>query len=329
MSEIIGKQIELGVGVEKVRGVAQLTAEAWFKKISANITPRAEKKDDESTRNVLSDSLGTRLVKKWIEGDLEGNVHADQIGYLIYNLLGGVSSVNVSGSVYRHTFSLVTSIQHPSLTFFAKDGNVDQQSYSNGMVNTFELTAVVDDYVKFTASIMAKEAGANSDTPSYATHYDFVGKEVLVRFADSLAGLNSATPVKAKDITVTFDQGLIMDHILGQYEPDDIYNAKAGIEGSFSLNYKDTTFQDLYTADTYKYMRVSIIGNADIGGGNNPELVITLNRTAIKNWNREDATDELVNEPIEFKSYFNEVDGKMLEIDLQNLTVEYDTPISD
>lgn len=328
MSEIIGRQIEVGVGVEETRGTAQSTAEKWIKKINATIVERSEKAIDESTRNVLADSLGARVTKKWVEGDLEGNVHADAIGYLLYNIYGAVSSAVVSGSVYDHTFSLANSIQHASLSIFAKDGSVDQNVFSNCMINTLELSASVDEYVKFTASFMGKTATTNTDTPSYDTEYDFIGRDISIKFADTEVGLGTATAIKAKDITITFDQGLISDFVFGSYNPDDVYNAKMSIEGEFTLNYDDQTFKDLYLADTYKYMQITIQGEADLGGSTYPTITLVLNRTQIMDWNREGGADELVTQPISFKAFYNETDSEQSSLVLRNLTTEYDTPIS-
>src|SRR6056297_2110334 len=121
MSELIGKQVEAGVSVETTRGNPPSTAEKWIKKATANIVEKAEHAVDESTRNVLADSLGARVIKKWYEGDLEGNVQADAIGYFFYNVLGAVSSSNVAGSVYDHTFTEDMDIQHASLGLYLKD----------------------------------------------------------------------------------------------------------------------------------------------------------------------------------------------------------------
>ena len=328
MAEIIGRSIEFGVGVEETRGTPQGTAEKWVKKITANIVERSEKKVDESTLGRLEDSLGARVVKKWIEGDLEGNVHADAIGYFLYNLYGAVSSSVASGSVYDHTFSVSNGITHASLTLFAKDGSVDQQVYDTGMISGLEISAAIDDYVKFTASFMAAEAATNSDTPSYDTEYDFIARDISLKFADTEVGLATATAVPAKDISIKWDTGLISDHVIGSYFPDDIYNAKMSIEGDFNLNFADETYKDLYLADTYQYMQITIQGAADIGGGENPTITIVLNRAQIMDWNREDGADELVNEAVSFKAFYNESDSEQSTLVLTNLTEEYDEAIS-
>lgn len=326
MAEIIGRQIQLGVALETTRGTAEAVAEKYIKKITANVVERSEKVVDESTRNVMEDSLGTRITKQWIEGDLEGNVHIDAFGYFMYNLYGAVVSTIVSGSVYDHVFNVANSISHPSLTLFAHDGSVDKNAFSNCMINSLELSANIDEYVKFTAGFMGKDAVTNSDTPSYETEYDFVGRDISVKFAVDEASLVSAAPIKAKELSVAFETGLISDHVFGAYAPDDVYNAKMTIEGEVALNFDDTTFKDLYLADTYQYMEVTIQGAADIGGGSNPTITLLLNRVQIMDWNRDGGADELIVQPISFKAFYNETDGKQSQMTLRNLTTEYDTP---
>ena len=328
MSEIIGKQIEMGVGVEETSGTPQGTAEHWLKKISATVIERADVKSDESTRGRVEDSLGARVVRKWIEGDLEGNVHADSIGYLLYNLYGAVSSLNVAGSVYSHTFSVANTITHASLTLFAHDGANSKERFSNAMLSSMSISAVVDDYIKFTASWMAKDATTSTDTPSYSTEYDFIGKDLVLKIADTEVGLSGATATKVKEVTINYDTGLISDHILGAYAPDDIYNAMMSVEVELTLNYEDDTFKDLYLADTYKYAQVVIVGAADIGGGNNPEMILTLHRVRVIDWSRDDSAGDLVTQTVTLKAYYNETDTKQSEMVLQNLTSEYDSPIS-
>jgi hypothetical protein len=101
------------------------------------------------------------------------------------------------------------------------------------------------------------------------------------------------------------------------------------IEGEFTLNFDATTFKDLYLADTYKYMQIKIQGDANLGGGSNPTITITLNRVQIMDWNREGGNDELVTQPVSFKAFYNPTDGEQSTTVLRNLTEEYDEPVSD
>lgn len=326
--EIIGRQIELGVGVENVRGTAQTVAEKWLKKISATIIEKIEKVADESTRNRLEESLGARIVRKWIEGGLEGVAHADAIGYLIYNLYGAVSTSALGGGVYNHTFSISNAIQHASLSLFCKEGSVYQQVYSNGMLKSLEINATTDEHVKFSAEFLAAQASANADTPTYATEYDWISKDVVVKIAATEGGLPGATALKAKSVNVKWETGAIPDFVVGQYHPDDIYNAKMAIDVDLELNLDDTTFKALFTGDTYRYMSVTVTGTADLGGGNFPTLTLILNRVQVLNWERDDSADDLIVQKVSLKAFYNETDSEQSTLALRNKTAEYDAPIT-
>lgn len=322
--EIVGRQIEFGVATEATRGSAESSADKWIRKVTANVVERATHAEDDTTRGKLEDGEGRRKVESFIEGDLEGILHVDVLGWFLANIYGVVTTTTVSGSVKDHVFTLGQNIQHPSLTLFAKDGSVQQLTMSNAMINTLELTVAVDDYLRFTAGFIASAAANNSDTPSYDTEYDFVARDVVIKIADSEAGLSGASAIKAKDINLTFDQGLIRDHVVGSYTPDDIYNARMMITGTFTKNFDDETFKDLYLGNSAKYMSITITGEADLGGGNYPTITIVLNKVLFNEWNREGGANDLVTEQVGFKAYFNAADGEQSTVILRNLTSAYD-----
>lgn len=325
MSEIIGRQIEVGLAVENTRGTSPANPEKWLKNVSASIVAKAEKVLDNNKRGRLEDSEGARVVKKWFEGKLDGVLHADPIGYLLYNLYGAVSSSNVAGSVYSHVFTLAQNIEHASLSIFCKDGSVQQKVMKNGMLKSLEISAAVDDLVRFSAAFVAKEEAANASSPSYGTEYDFIAKDITIKLADTEGALGAATAIKAKEVNISFDPGLIVDHVVGSYNPDDIYNSKMSIEGSIKVNFADTTYKDLFTADTAKYMQIKIEGTADLGSGNYPKLDLLLYKVEIMDWNREGDADALVVQDIKFKAFYRHSDAKQSQLTLQNLTVEYST----
>jgi len=329
MSEIIGKQIEVGVGTEEVRGTPSSVAEKWLPKVVANVIERADKTIDESSRGNIEDTIGSRVTKKWYEGDLEMNITADAIGWFLYNVYGTDTDTNVAGSVYQHIFTMAQNIIHPSLNLFMHDGSESKERLSNGMVGSLEIQANVDEYVKAIISFVAKTGVASTDTPSYDTEYDFVGKDITVKIAATEIGLATAEETVIKGVNMTLDPGLIRDHVIGELTPDDIYNAKLSIEGEMVLNYVDDTFKDLFTGDSYRYMEISIIDTStDIGGGSNPTITILLNRVSIIDWNREGGQDDLVEQTVRFKAFHNVGDDQQSQITLINLTPEYDVGVS-
>ena len=321
--EILGRQIEAGFALETTRGTAKTTAQKWFRNVVANIIERSENSVDDSVMGVLEDSLGARVVKKFIEGDLQGIVHADAIGYLLKNLYGTSNSSVVSGSVYDHIFTLQQNIQHNSLTIFAKDGSVQQQVFNGGMVKSLEINAVVDNYIRFTAGFLARSAASNAASPSYGAEYDFIGKDITVKMATSEAGLSGATPLSLKEVNINRDQGLIQDHVLGSYTPSDIFNGKMMVEGDLTLNFADTTLKDLYLGDNARYMEIKIQGSADIGSGNNPTITILLNKVQILDWSRDGGADDVVTQKVNFRAFYNRTDSQQSEVTLRNLTTSY------
>ncbi len=321
--EIVGREIQFGVATEASRGVAESTVDKWMRKVTANVVERAAHALDDTTRGRLEDGEGRRKVQSHIEGEVEGILHVDVLGYFLSNIYGVVNTATLSGSVKSHVFTLRQNIQHSSLTLFAKDGAVQQRSFSNAMINTLEITAAMDDYVRFNASFLASVAAANSSTPSYDTDYDFIARDIVVKLADSEAGLTGATAIKVKELSLKWDQGLIKDHVVGAYTPDDIYNARLMIDGSFTVNFADTTYRDLFLGDSSKYMSITIEGETVLGGGYKPKIAIVLNKVQIMDWNRAGGANELVTEPISFRAFYNPSDSEQSTVTLQNLTASY------
>lgn len=323
--EMIGRQLEVGLSVEATRGTAPANAEVWEKNTTASITEKAEHAEDDSVHGGLADMDGRRCVKQWVEGNLEGIVHANSIGYLLYNLYGNISTKFDTG-VGDHTFTLEESIVHPSLSIYAKDGLVQQSVFQNGMVNSLEITAEVDNYVRYVASFMAKNAIANASSPSYSADLDFVGKDVSIKLADTEAGLSSAVAVPIKSLGITWETGLINDFVLGSINPGDVYNGKMSITGKITKNFTDETFKDLFLNGTYKYAEITILGDTNIPTtSTKPYIKITLNKMAITAWDRSGGADELVVEELEFKGYYNLTDNEQSKVDLKNGVAEYDT----
>jgi hypothetical protein len=322
--EIIGRDIEAGIGLEASRGVARTTAEKWFKKVNATIFPKFEYAVDDNSHGVLEESDNRRVTKKWIEGDLEGILHADAIGYILVNLLGSGAETTLDTGVYQHVYTVQQSIEHPSLSLFTKLGGIKQSVFNGAMVNSLNINASQNDFVRFSANFMAKEGVVNSDTPSYDTEYDFIAKDITIKMADTEAELAAASAISIKDLDITIEQGLIKDDVLGSYYPDDIYNSKFSIKGKFTKNYSDTVFEILAAGNSSKYMKITIEGEADLGGGNHPKLEFLLYKGMITNWEPGGANDELVTESIEFTGFYSDTDEAAVEVTLVNKTDEFD-----
>lgn len=329
MNEFIGRQIDFALAVEGTRGTAETTAERNVRKVTCNLIPKVERVIDDTTFGRIEDAERVRTVRKWSEGDVEGIVHADVLGYFLLNLYGEVASTNVAGGVYDHVFTLAQNIQHPSLTLFVKDAEVRQAKIAGGMVSNFELNVTTDDYIRYTAEFIGKEAVTDSSTiPALATEYDFVSRDVVVKFADTEAGLSGATATKLKTLNITLNPNTEADYVFGNYSPDDIYNKQFTIEGDFELNYTDDTFLDLYEGNDFKYMSVTITGEANLEASYKPTITILFNKVQVTEWERASAGDDLITQSVSFKAFYNTTDEQASQITLRNLTDAYELPTS-
>ena len=323
----IGKQIEMGVSVEGTRGSAESTTSKWVKNTTADIILNTEKVVDDNSQGRIEDSVGQRTTQKWLEGSLEGILHVDPIGYFFKQLYGDLTTTTVSeGSVYSHEFTVANDIDNPTLSIFLKDGSVKEKVYNGAVVSSFELSADIDDYVRYTTDLIARDESDSTNTPSYDNEYDFVARDITLKIANTESGLTSATAVDAKNLDITWDAGAIRDHVFGSYSPNDIYNANFSIEGSFEKNYEDSTFRDLWKGDDAKYMEITIEGEADLGSGNNPSITILLNKVQITDWSRGGGNEDLVTEDVSFKAFYNEDDDQQSKVTVQNATDNYNEP---
>jgi hypothetical protein len=325
-NEFIGRQVEFAIALEDVRGTGESVAARTVRKVTANLIPRSDRVIDDTTNGRIEDAENIRTVRRWSEGDVDGIVHADVIGYYFYSIYGAVVSNTVSGAT-THAFTLEQSITHPTITGFIKDGEVRQEKVAGMLITTLELTATTDDYVRFTAGFIGKESVTDvSVIPSLATEYDFVSRDITVKIADTEGGLSGASALLLKNINISWNTNAIADFVFGSYSPNDIYNKQISIEGSFTKNYVDTTFQDLYEANGSKFMSIVIEGEATIGSGSaKPKIALQFDKVQITDWNRGSEGDELVTEEVSFKAFLNATSGQQSELTLVNLTADYAT----
>ena len=324
MAEITGREIELGVAVESTRLTPETEATKWVKKVKATILEKVEIKIDESTMNTQEDAQNSRVVKKWSEGELEMNIHADAIGFFLYSLFGTATPSLIETGVYSHALIVDTDeIQHPALTLFPKDGAVSQETFATCMISGFDIDIVGDDFCKFKANFIGGIPASNSDTPSYDTEYDFVGAEVEFKVAATEGGLAGASETKIKELHLSIDTGLIPNHVIGNYYPEDIYNAKFSITGSIVSDYVDEVYKDAWTAQTDMYSRITITGTTLIGATKYASITITLHKMIVTDWSRDGGNDELVTQNIAIKGLLNTADAEAMELTLQNKTATY------
>jgi len=324
MPSFIGRQVNLGIGKETARGTA-VAPTFWIPAVSNGVEDTIEMATDEQTVCVIEGDIDAKVVKKFSQGDIEGLVRDKSFGLLLLALFGSISSALASGEtiVYDHSFSVNQSVQHPSLTLALKHP-AENVRFAMSMLNTLEITAELGNFVRYAVNFIGKKGGTAVDTAGYTAENQFVAQHCIVKFADDLAGLGAATPVKVKTVTLTFSKNIETDDVIGSVEPNDILNKEFRLEGSVELLYDDATYKTLALAGTKKAMRLEL-KNTDItlGVASNPTLQIDLAKVLITEFARSGANNDLVRQALTLTAYYSIADAKMATAKLTNETVSY------
>jgi hypothetical protein len=322
MSKYSGRLEAVGVAVEAVRGTAELTPQKWVKHVSSDIVSKVDSVIDENVMGIMEDSPNSRVVKKWFGGSLDGTLYVDVLGYLLLNIYGSETPTQESGTAYSHEFEMEQSIEHQTLTVFRKDGDVIQKAYAGSVVNTLEISGTTGALVKMVATIICGSETSNASNPSYDEEYDFIGRDISIKLADEENDLPSTVATEMKEVKITWDTGALSDFNLGSYYPKN-YNAKMSIEVELKRSMEDTTFEDLWSSGEAKYIEITIEGEATIGTAAKPTVVLLLNKAIVQDWSRSAGANDLAEETIKFKGFYNSTDNQQSKVTIINLTPSY------
>lgn len=221
-NEAIWRRSSIGIGKETTSGT-NVAAVFWIPKVSGAMQPIVEKAVDTWAYGVIDERYDSETVRQMTETNLEGIVRDTFIGSLLMGVFG-TDTVTTASAAYTHTFTRLNSNTHPSFTVHQFD---PVQSYYSAysMVDEFEISGEVGDFVKFTTKMMGKKMVSESaPTVTFVEENDFRATQVKVYLADTEAGLAGASESKVKSFKVTFNKNLTPYQVLGSDDIDGIYN---------------------------------------------------------------------------------------------------------
>lgn len=301
MTKYIGRILNLGIGRETSRGVG-VAPTYWLPRTTFSFDDKIVQARSESGLGVIEDSEEAFVTTKYGQGDIEGEIREDSFGLLLYQMLGSLSTSGPTDSAYTHSFSILQSAQHPSLTFKVQDPNTSEM-YKLCMLDSLEITAELDQVVMYKATFMGKQAtGSTESTVTYTSADKFTKKHVSVKLAANIAGLAAATSLSVKRLRLTISKNVTMDDALGTAEPEDFLNRQFSVEGEIELNYEDETFKNYFKGGTYRALEIKLENtDALIGASTRPSLTIQMPKVDIFDWAPDYALDEIVKQTVSFR----------------------------
>lgn len=224
-------------------------------------------------------------------------------------------------NINAHFFEVLQNNEHPSFTLY--DDDPVAWSYAPYcMINSFEISCEVADYVKFTADFMWKQMQpiVSSVTPAYITENEFTASMAWVRFANNEAWLDSATEQCMQNFRLTINKNLADIQCFGDTDIADIFNQNFTIDWDFEAVYESTTLRDYVLNSQKKAVRFYAINqNATaLATWIYPSVYVDLMKAGFTEWTKADSNDEIIKQTVGFTGQYSTDDATSIEILLLN-----------
>ena len=223
-------------------------------------------------------------------------------------------------SINAWFFEELQSNEHPSATIY--DDDPIAWSYAPYcMINTFELSCEVADYMKFNAQFMWKQIqSASSQSPAYASENPFTASMSGVRFASNEAWLDSASEQCVQNFRIAINKNLTDIQCFGSTDVEDIYNQQFGVEWDFEAIYESTTLRDYVLNSQKKAVRFYAVNtNATaLATGIYPSMYVDLMKAGFTEWTKSDGNDEIIKQTMWFTGQYSTNDATSIEVLLLN-----------
>ena len=324
MGKIIGRKVGIGIGKESVRGT-KVVPTFFFPHLELTLDEKITQAIDPSATSVIEDANDAKVTERKMEASFKGIINTDSFGLWLLTVLGAVSTSTDVPEVgaNTHTFSVLQTAQHPSLTV-VENSDIDDFDFPLAMIESFEFSLVQNEFLSYTVAFRSKKGEAGTNTTVIPVEKLFIPQNVEFKTATTLAGLGAAGVQKVIGLTLTITKNLEDDRNLGSIDPADILNTQFMVEGSVEILYEDQTFKDFVTGGDERAMRIDLTHADDIGvTSTKAQLTIDLAKVIFSEVARSQGNDDLIKQTLSFKSFFSLSDSKSIEAVLINGTTSY------
>ncbi len=325
-NESIGRIVDVGVAPESSRGSYQAPT-FWIPKQDASIAPKTEEIEDENSVGRIEVPLEMKIGKEWSEGDISGNIRTESIGAFLKATFGTVDTTTDSpeAGANTHVFTVNNTNICPSLTVVTVD-SVNTDVYVRSMINTLSIEAALDNYIPFTAGIVANKVLTETVTPSYTQESVFRPEDIEVKFATSVAGLPGASETIFESLSLVITKNAEPFFNLGTTLPSEIFNKAMIVEGSLTRLFDGNTERNYaLTNSTTDAMSIKLSHADDVIGVTStaPSLDVVMMGADFREWEPERSNDDMIRQTIAFKGFYSLGEAGMIKATLINGTTSY------
>lgn len=301
----IGRRMSVGIGNESSRGVG-VAPSYWLNATSFSFRDVPDRALSEAGFGGIWGGDQSPKTLEHAEGDIEFELDDQSFGSILLAVFGTVNSAVTDTSAYTHTYTLQNDNQHDSLTIHTIDP-IGQLQFELAMVDTFELRIEPNAIVSSTVSFLSKGSNdSGSQSASYGATKKWLGRNLSFKVATNTAGLDAATKVNLKSLTLRIEKNAEVNATLSTVQPEDIVNKRFNITGDFTLNYEDRTWLDYVKDGTYRAIRIDLIHD-DLAGASTAyyQFRLDLSKCSIEGFDPDFSLDDVVTQSFTFNSLYD------------------------
>lgn len=331
MSRFSGRRVTVGFKKEAVRGTKETSGFYYYPFLSASFNDKNDKKTNDSAYGSIVKSNDQITTLQSGEGDMEGKIFSQGIGYLLTMLFGAAptTTTDVGGDTgaNQHVFALANNNSHQSFTTQVIDPNTSL-AFALSMLDSFKFTWVKDDFTKVAIQTLSKASSSGTGSATFLTSDDneFLPKHLSLFLADDVSGLDAASEASSitsfsfevkKNLTIT-------QTTKSKDQVDDIHNVDFEISGSIEKYYEDTTYKGYDLNDTMKALRVKIEDSVNKAGTTTPtSLTFDFNKVAFSNYKPGYGNSDISTETFDFTGLLKIGDSAAMGATLVNKAASY------
>lgn len=327
MSKFIGRKFNFGIGREVTRGTGVASA-FWLPHTEISFDEKVEQVKDDGVIGVIENQSDAKVVKKYAEGSLSSIVNDDSFGLVLNATFGSSVVTGPSDSAYTHTFSVLQTAQHSSLSI-----NIDEPNASGAsalrfplcMIDSLDVDFEVGQFPIFKMGFVSNISSVQSASPSYTAPDNFKPQDGVIRIADTYSNLATGTSYAVRKASLSFAKNLEEDHNIGSVNVTDRLNKQFQVSGSLEMVYNDREFADSFMlADLTRALQIKFTNSAKtIGASTNPSITFKIAKVKFQEIARSISKDDIVMITLSFEGYYSIGDSKMAEAILVNDVASY------
>lgn len=316
-----GRKTDVGISKEGTRGTTAGSADYWLPYASYDFSEKVTKVRDETGLGTLETPRTSDLVKRWTEGGLEFNIRDQSIGLILLALFGSesASTDDPESDVATHTYTVQESNQHQSLSVW-KSNDIETLQAGNVVVANFNLSAVLDQYVRANVGLMGNLFGDDSDTVAYVSENRFRPQDVAIKLAateNELGGASALTSVRSFNLSI--EKNVEDYQGLGDEDPVDFLNKDFQVTGNFELAFENDTYKDYTLLNQFRAISFKVTNSGvTIGTSTNPSLEFILDQVDFEDFELDEANENVTILTANFVGHYSQDNSRMIRAILIN-----------